>query len=74
MRKLPRKLWQGLRLEKVWNLKFGEIKNFIFKKAYSCEDLSLQSEFKEKKAELPKKAKKLDIDTLKVTVSRLKFR
>ena len=69
MRKLP-KVVAGTEVGKSVELKIWRNKKLISKRL-TLGRLESSSEFKEKKAELPKKTKELDIDTLKVTVRDL---
>ena len=69
MRKLP-KVVAGTDVGKSVTLKIWRNKKMIDKRL-TLGRLESSSEFKEKKAELPKKTKELDVDTLKVTVRDL---
>ena len=69
MRNLPRVV-AGTEVGKSVSLKIWRNKKEITKRL-TLGRLESSSEFKEKKAELPKKTKELDIDTLKVTVRDL---
>ncbi len=69
MRKLP-KVVASTDVGKSVTLKIWRNKKMIDKKL-TLGRLESSSEFKEKKAELPKKTKELDVDTLKITVRDL---
>jgi len=69
MRKLPRVV-ASTEVGKSVNLKIWRNKKLLNKRL-TLGRLESSSEFKEKKAELPKKIKELDIDTLKLTVRDL---
>ena len=69
MRKLP-KVVAGTEVGKSVELKIWRNKKLISKRL-TLGRLESSSEFKKKKAELPKKIKELDIDTLKLTVRDL---
>ena len=69
MRKLP-KVVASTDVGKSVTLKIWRNKKMIDKRL-TLGRLESSSEFKEKKAELPKKTKELDLDTLKITVRDL---
>ena len=69
MRKLPRVV-ASTEVGKSVNLKIWRNKKLLNKRL-TLGRLESSTEFKEKKAELPKKIKELDIDTLKLTVRDL---
>lgn len=69
MRKLP-KVVASTDVGKSVTLKIWRNKKMIDKRL-TLGRLESSSEFKEKKAELPKKTKELDVDTLKITVREL---
>ena len=69
MRKLP-KVVASTEVGKSVTLKIWRNKKMIDKRL-TLGRLESSSEFKEKKAELPKKTKELDLDTLKITVRDL---
>ena len=69
MRKLP-KVVASTEVGKSVTLKIWRNKKMIDKRL-TLGRLESSSEFKEKKAELPKKTKELDVDTLKITVRDL---
>ena len=69
MRKLPRVV-ASTEVGKSVNLKIWRNKKLLNKRL-TLGRLESSTEFKEKKAELPKKTKELDIDTLKLTVRDL---
>ncbi len=69
MRKLP-KVVAGTKVGKSVELKIWRNKKLISKRL-TLGRLESSSEFKEKKAELPKETKEVDIETLKITVRSL---
>ena len=69
MRKLP-KVVAGTKVGKSVELKIWRNKKLISKR-FKIGRLESSNEFKEKKAELPKKTKEIDVESLKITVRAL---